>query len=168
MIGVCYLCNNLLIIQFTIKLHMNLILKTKVNGNYKDVMSAFDRDLFEALKPPFGEMEIIEFSGSKKGDKVHIQFQRPIATEWISLIVEDDLTDQRAWFIDEGVVLPWPLASWTHRHIVEKIDDTNSRIIDDISFTGKNVLLTVLLYPAIFLGFYPRKKIYQAYFKENE
>jgi len=36
-------------------------------------MAAFDRQLFEALKPPVGEMEIKEFTGSQKGDKVHIQ-----------------------------------------------------------------------------------------------
>lgn len=145
---------------------MNIILRSLVQGNYKKVMAAFDRHLFEALKPPIGEMEILAFTGSKKGDKVHIQFHSPVKAEWISDIVEDEVTDNRAWFIDVGVKLPWPLATWTHRHIVERIDDQNSVIIDDITFSGNNFILSLLLYPAIFLGFYPRKKIYQAYFKE--
>ena len=145
---------------------MNLILKTKVKGNYKNVMAAFDRNLFEALKPPFGEMEIVDFTGSQKGDKVHIKFHSPIKAEWISDIVEDGVTDERAWFVDVGTKLPWPLATWTHRHIVEKIDDENSTIIDDITFTGSNFILSSFLFPAIFLGFYPRKKIYQDYFKK--
>jgi len=144
---------------------MNLILKAPVKGNYKDVMAAFDRDLFEALKPSVGKMEIVEFTGSKKGDRVHMKFISPIKSEWISDIVEDDVTDTRAWFVDVGVKLPWPLATWTHRHIVEKIDDHNSMIIDDMTFTGSNFILTLLLYPAIFIGFYPRKRVYQNYFK---
>jgi len=145
---------------------MNLVLRTPIRGNYKKVMAAFDRRLFEVLKPPIGEMEILEFTGSKKGDKVHIQFHSPIKAEWISDIVEDEITNERAWFVDVGVKLPWPLATWTHRHIVQRVDDQNSIIIDDITFTGSNFILSLLLYPAIFLGFYPRKKIYQAYFKE--
>lgn len=145
---------------------MNLILKAPVKGNYKKVMKAFDRDLFEALKPSAGEMEIIEFTGSKKGDRVHMKFISPIKAQWISDIVEDEVTDTRAWFVDVGVKLPWPLATWKHRHIVEKIDDNNSMIIDDMTFTGSNFIFTLLLYPAIFIGFYPRKNIYQKYFEK--
>lgn len=145
---------------------MNIILKTPVKGYYKDVMAAFDRRLFEALKPPVGKMEIVDFTGSKKGDKVHLQFLSPIKAEWISDIVEDGMNDHRAWFVDVGVKLPWPLATWTHKHIVEKIDDQNSMIIDDITFTGSNPIISLALHPAIFMGFYPRKKIYRDYFED--
>lgn len=143
---------------------MNITLKTRVKGNYKKVINAFDINLFEALKPPTGEMEIVEFTGSKKGDKVHLRFIKPIRAEWISDIIDDQITEDEAWFVDVGTLLPWPLSTWTHRHIVEKIDENNSMVIDDITFTGKNFLLTLLLYPAIFIGFYPRKRIYKQYF----
>lgn len=146
---------------------MNLKLKTPVKGNYREVMAGFDRTLFEALKPSYGKMEIAEFTGSKKGDTVHMKFLSPIKTDWISDIVEDEITNDRAWFVDVGVKLPWPLATWTHRHIVEKIDNENSMIVDDITFTGRNSILSLFLYPAIFLGFYPRKKIYKDYFKKR-
>ena len=145
---------------------MNLKLKTPVKGNYKLVMAAFDRSLFEALKPPFGRMEIVEFTGSKKGDRVHIRFHSPIKAEWVSDIVEDEVTNEMALFVDVGIKLPWPLATWKHRHIVEKVDEDNSIIVDDITFTGSNFILSLIMFPAIFLGFYPRKKIYQAYFKK--
>ena len=85
---------------------MNIRLQTKVKGHYKKVMARFDRALFEALAPAFPKMEIIEFTGSKKGDKVHIQFVSPIRTEWISLITEDYEDDKEAYFIDEGIQLP--------------------------------------------------------------
>lgn len=145
---------------------MNLKLKTSVKGNYKKVMAAFDLSLFEALKPPFGEMEIVEFTGSKKGDKVHIKFHSPIKAEWISDIIEDEVTNEMAWFVDVGIKLPWPLVTWSHRHIVEKVDNENSIIIDDITFTGSNFILSLTMFPVIFLGFYPRKSIYQDYFKK--
>lgn len=145
---------------------MKLILKSSVKGNYKKVMKAFDLSLFEALKPKVGKMEIAEFTGSQKGDRVHMKFLSPVKAEWVSEIVEDEVTDTRAWFVDVGVKLPWPLATWTHEHIVEKIDEENSMIIDHITFTGSNFLFTVLLYPALFLGFYPRKSVYKSYFEK--
>ena len=143
---------------------MNLILKTPIKGNYIKVMEAFDLKLFEALKPPFGKMEIVDFTGSKKGDRVHIRFLSPVKAEWISDIVADEVTDSLALFVDLGTTLPWPLATWTHRHIVEKVDEDHSIIVDDITFTASNSILTLLMYPAIFMGFYPRKKIYKKYF----
>lgn len=144
---------------------MTITLKTPVKGNYRAVIKAFDRSLFEALKPPVGEMEIVTFTGSSKGDKVHIRFLKPFKAEWISDIVEDNIIEDTAWFIDVGSTLPWPLASWKHYHGVEKIDETNSMVIDQMTFTGKNFLLTLLLYPSILIGFLPRKPIYKSYFE---
>ncbi|MCO6493790.1 MAG: cyclase [Phaeodactylibacter sp.] len=143
---------------------MTIKLKTKVKGNYKEVMVRFDRKLFEALAPRQGEMEIVEFTGSKKGDRVHIRFLKPLKAEWVSIITDDGINEQEAYFVDEGVQLPFPLAFWRHRHVVRKITQDTSCIVDDITFRGPNTLATLLLYPAIFLGFYPRKKIYRRYF----
>lgn len=143
---------------------MKIILKTKVNGYYLDVIGKFDLSLFEALKPPLAKMEIVDFTGSKKGDKVHIKFIAPIKSEWISLITEDGQDDKRAYFVDEGHLLPFPLKKWKHRHIVEKIDDNNAFIIDDISYSASNFILDLFLYPVMYLSFFPRKRIYRRYF----
>ena len=143
---------------------MKIRFQTKVKGNYKEVMAAFDRKLFEALKPNMAKMEIVEFTGSKKGDRVHIRFTSPVKAEWISIITEDKVTDREAYFIDEGTKLPFPLSFWRHKHIVQKITEDTCYIIDDISFEAKNGLLSFLFYPAIYFGFAPRKKIYQKYF----
>lgn len=148
---------------------MHIRLTTQVDGHYQAVMERFDRQLFEALKPNMGEMEIVEFTGSKKGDRVHIRFTSPVQAEWVSVITEDGVDEKEAYFIDEGVQLPFPLAYWQHKHIVQKVTENTSLIIDDITFRGKNKLLTLALYPAIYLGFKPRSRIYQAYFKgKNE
>jgi ligand-binding SRPBCC domain-containing protein len=143
---------------------MNIRLETQVKGHYIDVMNAFDRVLFEALKPKGAKMEIVEFTGSKKGDRVHLRFLWPFKTDWISKITDDQVDDQQAYFIDEGVKLPPGLAYWKHKHIVQKDTDTSCVIIDDIQYQGTNKLFTLLLYPALYLGFYPRKKIYRTYF----
>ncbi|MEO1515822.1 MAG: hypothetical protein AAFV95_12445 [Bacteroidota bacterium] len=146
---------------------MNVRLETEVDGNYKDVMARFDLDLFKALAPKVPPMEIVEFTGSKKGDRVHIRFTSPVQTEWISLITEDGTTDSEAYFVDEGHTLPPGLSYWRHKHIVEKVSENRSRIVDDITFKGSNFILSLLMYPAIYLGFYPRKKIYRQYFKNE-
>jgi len=146
---------------------MNIRLKTKVDGNYKTIMEQFDRKLFEALKPKQGKMEIVKFTGSKKGDLVHLRFLSPIKTEWISKIVADGIDEKEAFFIDEGVTLPFPLSFWRHEHIVQKITHNTSYIIDDMTFKGVNIFFTLLLYPALYIAFYPRKKIYRSYFKRS-
>ncbi len=143
---------------------MNIQLRTKVDGNYKDIMRQFDRKLFEALKPSLADMEIVSFTGSKTGDKVHIRFNSPMKMEWISLITDHGENEKESFFIDEGVQLPFPLSYWKHKHIVQKITDTTSYIIDDMTFKGPNFIITWLLYPAIYIGFYPRKRIYKKYF----
>jgi len=144
---------------------MNIQLKTKVEGNYKYIMKRFDRRLFEALKPKHAKMEIVEFTGSKKGDLVHLKFLSPIKMEWISKITEDGEDEKESYFIDEGLKLPFPLSYWKHRHIVQKITEDTSYIIDDMTFKGPNFLVTLLLYPALYVAFFPRKSIYKSYFK---
>lgn len=109
-------------------------------------------------------MEIVAFTGSQKGDTVHIRFVSPIQADWVSKITEHGSNEKEAWFVDEGVQLPFPLGYWKHRHLVRKLTDDTSCIIDDITFRGTNRFLSLLLYPAIYLGFYPRKKIYRRYF----
>jgi len=143
---------------------MNIKFQTKVKGNYKEVMERFDLDLFEALKPKVGKMEVKEFTGSKKGDRVRMQFISPIRTEWISHITEDGINEKEAYFIDEGHKLPWPLSFWKHKHIVRKIDEEHSLIVDDINYEAGNALFSLLLYPAMWLGFAPRAAIYKKYF----
>lgn len=143
---------------------MNVKISTAVQGHYRDVIARFDLQLFEALAPKQGKIEIVEFTGSQRGDRVHIRFLSPIKADWVSLITEHGATDTEAYFVDEGAQLPYPLKYWRHRHIVRKLTETTSCIIDDITFKGPNRLFTLLLYPAIWLGFYPRKRVYRAYF----
>lgn len=138
--------------------------KTRVAGNYLELMKRFDRELFEALAPSVGKIEIAKFTGSETGDEVHIKFVKPIRTEWISHIIDHGQDDKRAYFVDRGVQLPFPLGEWEHHHVIERISEVESYIVDDMRFKGRNWLWSILLYPAIYLGFLPRSRVYRKYF----
>lgn len=143
---------------------MKIKITTKVVGNYIEVFNKFDLELFKALTPKFPKIEIIEFTGSEIGDKVHIKFLSPIKAEWLSVITERKVNEGNAYFVDEGEKLPPGLSTWRHKHLVEYIDTKNCYITDYICFNGINKLFTILLYPIIYFGFYQRKSIYKKYF----
>lgn len=143
---------------------MKLILKTKVKGYYLDVMARFDLDLFKSLKPIGARMEITQFTGSKTGDIVALSFTSPVRAKWVSKIVDHGQDDDKAYFIDEGTKLPFPLKDWRHRHIVQNLDEKTSLIIDDINYSTGNKIFDMMLYPFMYLGFYPRKSQYKKFF----
>jgi len=141
-------------------------IQTKVAGDFRSVMNQFDRDLFEALSPPVGKIELVKFTGSKTGDTVHLRFVHPIRAEWISLITDHGERDGELYFVDEGKKLPPGLTYWKHEHVVRKLSSDQSLIIDRIRFKSYFWILSLLLYPIVFLTFYPRKKQYKSYFGE--
>ncbi len=143
---------------------MRLILKTPVQGYYIDIMERFDIDLFKSLKPIGAKMTVTQFTGSKTGDIVALQFTSPVKATWVSKIIDHGQDEDTAYFIDEGDQLPFPLKSWTHRHIVERVDDDNSIIIDDITYSTGIRFIDFLIYPIMYLAFYPRKSGYRSYF----
>ncbi len=127
-------------------------------------MERFDLDLFEALKPIGAKMEVVQFTGSKTGDIVELKFVSPIKAKWVSKITDHGSDVNSAYFVDEGDTLPFPLKRWKHKHIVEKVDDNYSLIVDNIQYSSGLWLLDLLLYPAMLVGFYPRKFSYRKYF----
>jgi len=78
---------------------MNFKISTQVPGNYRVVLSKFDRQLFEALIPSIGKMEIVKFTGSETGDQVHLRFLSLIKADWISDITEHGVDENKAWFV---------------------------------------------------------------------
>jgi len=145
---------------------MRIILKSKVNGYYKTVMSRFDRALFEYLKPPIGRVEVLSFTGSKKGDTVHLNLYTPFKMEWVSIITEDGSDEENIYFIDEGQKLPFPLKRWRHRHVVKRLSEHESEIVDDMEYSTGLWLIDLIMYPVFYATFYPRKKQYREYFRQ--
>ncbi|MEZ4829104.1 MAG: hypothetical protein R3C61_22895 [Bacteroidia bacterium] len=146
---------------------MRILLQSPVKGHFLSVFSRFNRDLFEALKPPGIKMDILRFDGSKPGDIVHIRMKIPIigVQEWISTITEDVEEENRAWFTDTGEKLPSFLRYWKHRHIVSK-NGKSSIITDDITYRTPSLFFDYLMYPVIYLQFAMRGPVYKKFFSQ--
>ena len=142
------------------------LIHTLVKGNYQAVMAQFDRDLFEKLSPPGAGVDLVRFDGSKKGDVVHIRLKLFgfITQDWISDITDDGVTDEEAFFIDQGSTLPFFLTFWKHRHVVKIVGGDQSEIIDDIQFQTPWWIPGFLMYPIMWAQFAYRKPIYRKYF----
>jgi ligand-binding SRPBCC domain-containing protein len=139
---------------------MNITLRSKVNGELTAIYKHFDADLFRYLLPPGAQL--IEFGGSKQGDKVHLKL--PIAGEWISEITEDGASEDLCYFIDEGRKLPFPIKEWRHKHILHR-QGNNTIVEDNMNFSTGNIITDILFYPVLFLSFLPRVWQYKRYFK---
>lgn len=120
----------------------------------------FDIDLFNYLSK--GQpIKLLRFDGSKKGNEIHIQF--PLNQKWVSVITKDEITDNEAYFIDEGKQLPFGLTTWEHKHrILNKGND--SEILDDITYTAPS-LIGIIFFIPLYLPMYLRKKQYLNFFK---
>ncbi|MBK6267178.1 hypothetical protein JKA74_19190 [Marivirga sp. S37H4] len=147
---------------------MHLKINTKVKSNYMDVKKGFNKELFLKLNPPFPPVELKEFGGCEKGDKVHLVLNFIFFKQhWISDITYDHTDDQLFEFIDEGVRLPFFLKYWKHHHVVRSDKDGGATIVDDITFKSPFLLMDYLLYPLLWGQFIYRKPIYRKFFQER-
>ena len=142
---------------------MRIHIRTRVPGYYKDVLAKFERELFEALVPGHTPVDLVRFDGSHRGDKVHLRLKMFYLfwQDWISEITDEGENDEKVWFTDQGIKLPFFLSQWTHHHVVENAGE-ESIIIDDIEFKSP---FGWLVYPFLYMDFRGRKPKYQAFFK---
>lgn len=143
---------------------MKLLLETPVAQSYLSVKAGFDESLFRKLSPPFPPVKLLRFDGCAPGDQVILELNFIFFTQkWTSAITEDGTSEAEYFFVDEGIVLPFFLKKWTHRHRIIA-SPTGSRIRDEIEYESSNGLLTLLLYPALWAQFLYRKPIYKKVF----
>lgn len=148
---------------------MRIVIKTKVEQDYKTVFSRFDKDLFLALKPPFLPLTLRQFDGSMKGDEVKIRLGKGfLSQDWDALIIEQQENSDEIFFIDKGTKLPFFLKTWEHKHRILNLKSHNSEIIDDIQYTtplGK--IMDLIFYPVLYIQFWIRRPVYRKYFSKN-
>jgi ligand-binding SRPBCC domain-containing protein len=145
---------------------MNILIKTTLSKNYREVHRGFDLKLFKALKPPLIALEVKRFDGCKKGDEVHLEIGLgPLKQKWVSLITENIENENECTFVDIGHILPPPLKDWKHTHRILKINEQTCEIHDDIHFSSGNKLLDLFLYPALYAQFAFRIPVYKKFFK---
>ncbi len=144
---------------------MRLKITTRVDQNYLDVKAGFTQNLFLSLNPPFPPVKLIRFDGCKKNDIVILELNFIFFKQrWESDITFDN-TDENAFeFIDQGKTLPFFLSRWHHHHVVRKVDELHSEIIDEINFSTSYWITDILMFPALYLQFLYRKPIYKKVF----
>jgi ligand-binding SRPBCC domain-containing protein len=142
---------------------MKIIIKTRIQQNYLEIKKRFDHKLFLKLSPPFPKVKLVRFDGCEVNHEVHIilNANTPVAQNWVSKITQSITNDTEFSFIDVGMTLPAPLKKWTHHHKVLKVDDNFSVVVDDIEYFTYHSFLDAIIFPALYLTFYYRKKIYQ-------
>jgi ligand-binding SRPBCC domain-containing protein len=146
---------------------MKIIIETQVEQDYLTVKKGFDKSLFENLNPPFPPVRIVRFEGSSKGDLVTLELNFFLFSQkWTSKITEDHTDTNEHYFIDQGVELPFFLKYWKHKHRIIQ-NEKGSVIRDEIEYKAPFGLLTLLLYPALYLQFRMRKPIYKKYFSKS-
>lgn len=146
---------------------MKLAISTRVDQDYITVKNGFNIDLFKKLSPPFPPVQLLRFDGSEKNDVVSMKIGFLFFTQmWTSKIVEAKATSNEFKFVDEGVELPFFLKSWRHTHRVTKMA-TGSMIRDQIEYTAPFGLLSIVLYPFLYLQFAYRIPVYKKIFSKN-
>ena len=146
---------------------MKIFFETPISRPFMEIKTKFDRELFAFLKPPAVEVEVERFDGCREGDEIHLQIKlMGNKQKWVSLIIKEEATAEHWLFVDEGKVLPWPISSWRHIHKVQRVDDHNSLIIDDITYQCKPQSLGYLAAPMLWLSFAVRPYKYKQYFRK--
>lgn len=146
---------------------MKLFFETPVSLPFEKIRDRFNRELFLYLSPGFIPSKLKRFDGCKTGDEIHLELgPNGFSQDWVSLVTFEE-TNASGWsFIDEGKVLPWPLSYWKHHHRVDRISDTESRIVDDIHYECSPAFLAPLIRPFMWSVFAIRPERYQKYFKD--
>ena len=144
---------------------MRLSVTTAVDGDFRQVFTGFDQQLFSALNPPFPKVKLLRFDGTRIDGEAHLELNFGIFRQrWISRNTDFEEGETEIFFVDVGVELPFFLKSWRHRHRVVAAAEGKSLIVDEIDFTGPNPVLSLLLLPALYLQFLYRKPIYKRFF----
>lgn len=145
---------------------MRLLFEVKISANFLKIKSLFNRDLFLSLKPVGVRMDLVRFDGCSPGNEVHLCLNSMgIKQEWVSVITSEKQNEKEWSFVDEGKLLPWPLASWKHHHRVLYLDDNSSQIIDDITFECVHSWMNALMYPVLWSTFAIRPARYRKFFQ---
>ena len=112
---------------------MKVRVETEVQNSMEEAYKLFDLNLFEKLAPPLSGLNVLRFDGCDKGHEVHLTLT-PLKIKWVSLITENFQGSDEIYFVDEGRILPFPLTNWSHKHIIQKVNETTCKIIDEINF----------------------------------
>jgi ligand-binding SRPBCC domain-containing protein len=118
----------------------------------------------ESLAPPSAGLEVIEI-GLGLGAEIRVRFRGlgPRGRDWVSRIEEFYESPTRICFVDRAVQIPWPFATFRHRHeFIARGGGT--LLVDDVEFTTTPALIGPLVLPILRHQFRYRGRIYRERF----
>lgn len=139
---------------------------TTIQAPFKKVCGGFNKELFDFLMPPLSLARIARYEGQNPGDIIDLKFNVPFMGNWVVIIKESWLSHREYGFIDRGLKVPFGIVYWKHSHRIVARNNTSSFIIDEIEFETNWKLQDYLLYLPILMIFYPRKFLYQKYYRQ--
>ena len=146
---------------------MNLIIETRIEKDFEIVKRNFNLDLFDALRPPFPLVKILQYQGNLPGNLVEVELNFILFKWiWLSEITAFEENNTLFRFTDLGRKLPPFLSEWKHTHALEKIG-SETKIIDDITFQAGKFWPDALVKLLIWFQFSQRPGLYKAYFSKK-
>jgi ligand-binding SRPBCC domain-containing protein len=118
----------------------------------------------ESLAPRSAGLEVLQI-GLGLDAEIRVRFRGlgPRGRDWVSRIEELDESAAGIWFVDRAVQIPWPFASFRHRHGFVA-EDGGTLLVDDIAFAARPAALGPLLMPLLRRQFGYRGRIYRERF----
>ena len=111
----------------------------------------------------------MDYQGNQVGNEIHLMMMFPWKSKWVSKIIEvSEKSNVEKFFIDKGIVLPFGLTYWEHKHIVRQKSVNELEIEDAIRLDAKNILLTIFFKLIFIVQFKARRKKYKIFFKNNK
>jgi ligand-binding SRPBCC domain-containing protein len=143
---------------------MQFVLRTGVGQPPEAVFPVFgEKSFVESLAPRFMGLRVVRI-GLALGDEVEVRFEGlGPRGPWVSRIESLERTPTEIWFVDRSVRLPWPLATFRHRHgFVRR--GSGTMLVDDVTYTTHPGILGPLVYPMLRWSFGFRRGRYRARF----
>ena len=126
-----------------------------------EIYQHFNQDLFMDLNPPFIDIELHQFDGTKKGDLLSLTTNvLGYYQSWKNEIIDEHISEEEIYFIDQATEMPFPITSWKHTHKMRKVDEQYTYIVDDIYYECTNEFFEICMYPVIWMTMLYRKPIY--------
>ena len=128
-----------------------------------DVIESFHRIDFVNFLISLQPVKIIKWTGIKNGESASFKFW---FFGWKRMdVLHQNYTSKPDYlsFEDHGVGLPFGLASWKHRHIIEKVQN-GTLITDIISFDEGTLVKKFLIKPIMLFPIVTRRLSYKFWF----
>jgi ligand-binding SRPBCC domain-containing protein len=143
---------------------MQFAYRTLVGQPPDTVFPVFGEAAFvESLAPALMGLRVIRI-GLALGDEIEVRFEGlGPRGPWVSRIESLERTPDEIWFVDRSIRLPWPFATFRHRHgFVAK--GSGTVLVDDVTFTTSQRVLGPFVSAGLRLSFGFRRGRYRARF----